>query len=121
MRANEISGAVASPISRNRSARQPFAGYDQGTYDSSYTIYAGKYLLDRGASLPLILPATLLVFIFLVGPFYYMAYTAMTDLSFANPDQKGAFIGFDNFRRLVREDTIFWARSGAPSILYSSP
>jgi multiple sugar transport system permease protein len=37
-----------------------------------------------------------------------MAYTAMTDLSFANPDQKGAFIGFDNFRRLVRDDPIFW-------------
>ncbi|WP_287322771.1 sugar ABC transporter permease, partial [Mesorhizobium sp.] len=40
--------------------------------------------------------------------FYYMVYTAMTDLSFANPDQKGVFIGFDNFRRLVREDAIFW-------------
>ncbi|MGE3877353.1 MAG: hypothetical protein AB7F74_30710, partial [Parvibaculaceae bacterium] len=68
----------------------------------------GMFLLDRGASLPLILPATLLVVVFLVGPFYYMAYTAMTDLSFANPDQKGAFIGFDNFRRLVRDDPIFW-------------
>jgi len=68
----------------------------------------GQFLLDRGASLPLILPATLLVLVFLVGPFYYMAYTAMTDLSFANPDQKGAFIGLDNFRKLVREDTIFW-------------
>ncbi len=68
----------------------------------------GQLLLDRGASLPLILPATLLVLVFLVGPFYYMAYTAMTDLSFANPDQKGAFIGFDNFRRLVRDDAIFW-------------
>ena len=68
----------------------------------------GHFLLDRGASLPLILPATLLVVVFLIGPFYYMTYTAMTDLSFANPDQKGAFIGFDNFRKLVREDTIFW-------------
>ena len=68
----------------------------------------GQFLLDRGASLPLILPATLLVVVFLVGPFYYMVYTAMTDLSFANPDQKGAFIGFDNFRKLVREDPIFW-------------
>ena len=68
----------------------------------------GQFLLDRGASLPLILPATLLVLVFLVGPFYYMVYTAMTDLSFANPDQKGAFIGFDNFRKLMRDDTIFW-------------
>ena len=68
----------------------------------------GSFLLDRGASMPLILPATLLVVVFLVGPFYYMVYTAMTDLSFANPDQKGAFIGFDNFRKLVRNDPIFW-------------
>ena len=68
----------------------------------------GRFLLDRGASVPLILPATVLVVVFLVGPFCYMAYTAMTDLSFANPNQKGAFIGLDNFRRLVREDDIFW-------------
>ena len=69
----------------------------------------GRLLLDHGASLPLILPATLLVVVFLVGPFYYMVYTAMTDLSFANPDQKGAFIGLDNFRKLVRDDPIFWS------------
>ncbi|HMM63828.1 MAG TPA: sugar ABC transporter permease [Mesorhizobium sp.] len=68
----------------------------------------GQYLLDRGASLPLILPATLLVLVFLVGPFGYMTYTAMTDLSYANPDQNGAFIGLDNFRHLVRNDSIFW-------------
>lgn len=69
----------------------------------------GRLLLDRGVSLPLLLPATLLVLVFLVGPFYYMTYTAMTDLSFADPDQNGAFIGFDNFRRLVRNDPIFWS------------
>lgn len=68
----------------------------------------GQFLLDRGTSLPLILPATLLVLVFLVGPFGYMTYTAMTDLSFANPNQKGAFIGLDNFRHLVRHDSIFW-------------
>lgn len=68
----------------------------------------GRFLLDHGSSLPLILPATLLVLVFLVGPFGYMTYTAMTDLSFANPDQKGAFIGFDNFRQLMRNDPIFW-------------
>jgi multiple sugar transport system permease protein len=37
-----------------------------------------------------------------------MTYTAMTDLSFADSDQKGAFIGFDNFRKLMRDDPIFW-------------
>ncbi|MDR0808879.1 MAG: sugar ABC transporter permease [Gemmobacter sp.] len=68
----------------------------------------GRFLLDRGASLPLLLPATLLVLIFLVGPFGYMAYTATTDLSFANPDQNGAFIGLDNFRHLMRNDPVFW-------------
>ncbi len=69
----------------------------------------GRLLLDRGVSLPLLLPATLLVLVFLVGPFYYMTYTAMTNLSFADPDQNGAFIGFDNFRKLVRNDPIFWS------------
>lgn len=69
---------------------------------------SGVFLLDRGVSLPLILPATLLVVVFLAGPFWYMAYTALTDLSFANPDQQGAFVGFDNFRRLIRHDDIFW-------------
>ena len=68
----------------------------------------GRFLLDHGASLPLILPATLLVLIFLVGPFGYMTYTALTDLSYSNPDQNGAFIGFDNFRHLIRNDGIFW-------------
>lgn len=68
----------------------------------------GRFLLDRGASLPLLLPATLLVLVFLVGPFGYMAYTAMTDLSYANPDQNGAFVGLDNFRHLVRNDEVFW-------------
>jgi multiple sugar transport system permease protein len=69
----------------------------------------GTFLLDRGASAPLILPATVLVLVFLVGPFYYMVYTAMTDLSFANPDQTGSFIGLENFRKLVRHDDVFWS------------
>lgn len=76
-----------------------------------YTAHSsrGRFLLDHGASMPLILPATLLVLIFLVGPFCYMIYTALTDLSYANPDQNGAFIGFDNFRQLIRHDAIFWS------------
>jgi multiple sugar transport system permease protein len=68
-----------------------------------------RFLLDRGVSLPLMLPATLLVVVFLLGPFGYMVYTAMTDLSFANPNQNGAFVGLENFRQLVRNDTIFWS------------
>lgn len=68
----------------------------------------GMPLFDRGVGLLLILPATILVVVFLVGPFYYMAYTALTDLSFADASRKGAFVGFDNFRRLMRADPQFW-------------
>jgi multiple sugar transport system permease protein len=66
-------------------------------------------LLDRGVGPLLMLPATLLVVVFLVGPFYYMVYTALTDLSFADASHSGAFIGFDNFRKLMRNDPFFWA------------
>jgi multiple sugar transport system permease protein len=68
----------------------------------------GALLRDRGVGPLLMLPATILVVIFLVGPFYYMVYTAMTDLSFADASRKGAFVGFDNFRRLMRSDPLFW-------------
>ena len=69
----------------------------------------GMPLLDRGVGPLLMLPATLLVVIFLVGPFYYMVYTALTDLSFADASHSGAFVGFDNFRKLMRNDPLFWA------------
>ncbi len=68
----------------------------------------GTFLLDRGVGLLLVLPATLLVVVFLVGPFYYMIYTAMTDLSFADASRNGNFVGFDNFRKLMRADPLFW-------------
>ena len=69
----------------------------------------GMPLLDRGVGPLLMLPATLLVVVFLVGPFYYMVYTALTDLSFADASHSGAFIGFDNFRKLMRNDPFFWS------------
>ena len=72
----------------------------------------GRWLLDRGTPWLLLAPASVLVIVFLVGPFYYMGYTALTDLSFADPDRKGAFIGIDNFRRLLFEDDIFWGSFG---------
>ena len=68
----------------------------------------GTLLFDRGVGPLLVLPATVLVVIFLVGPFYYMVYTALTDLSFADASRKGAFVGFDNFRKLMRADPLFW-------------
>ncbi|MFI0844898.1 carbohydrate ABC transporter permease [Mesorhizobium sp. IMUNJ 23232] len=68
----------------------------------------GTLLLDRGVGPLLVLPATLLVVVFLVGPFYYMMYTATTDLSFADASRNGNFIGLDNFRKLMRDDPLFW-------------
>lgn len=68
----------------------------------------GRLLLDRGAGALLILPATVLVVVFLAGPFFYMLWTALTDLSYSLPGRDGNFIGFDNFRRLLRDDAIFW-------------
>ena len=66
-------------------------------------------LFDRGVGPLLILPATILVLVFLVGPFYYMVYTALTDLSFADASHSGNFVGFDNFRHLMRNDPQFWS------------
>ncbi|MDQ6435323.1 sugar ABC transporter permease [Mesorhizobium sp. LHD-90] len=68
----------------------------------------GTLLLDRGVGPLLVLPATLLVVVFLVGPFYYMMYTALTDLSFADASRNGNFVGLDNFRKLMRDDPLFW-------------
>ncbi|MEQ1955679.1 sugar ABC transporter permease [Mesorhizobium sp. CN2-181] len=68
----------------------------------------GTLLLDRGIGPLLVLPATVLVIVFLVGPFYYMMYTATTDLSFADASRNGNFIGLDNFRKLMRDDPLFW-------------
>lgn len=36
-----------------------------------------------------------------------MVWTGFTDLSYALPDRNGSFVGFDNFRRLMR-DPLFW-------------
>lgn len=65
-------------------------------------------LLDRGVAPLLLVPAVLLLVVILLGPFLYMVWTSLTDLSFALPDRDGNFLGFDNYRRLVREDVIFW-------------
>ncbi len=66
-------------------------------------------LLDRGIAPLLLVPAVLLLVVILLAPFLYMAWTSLTDLSFALPNRDGNFIGLDNYRRLVREDDIFWS------------
>ena len=53
-------------------------------------------------------PSVLLLVVLLLGPFVYMVGVSFTDLSFALPDRDGNFLGFDNYRRLMREDPVFW-------------
>jgi len=65
-------------------------------------------MLDRGVAPLLLVPAALLLVVILLGPFLYMVWTSLTDLSFALPDREGNFLGFDNYRRLIRDDSIFW-------------
>ena len=63
---------------------------------------------DRGVAPLLLLPAVLLLVVILVAPFFYMVWTSFTDLSYALPGRDGNFLGFDNYRRLLRDDPIFW-------------
>jgi multiple sugar transport system permease protein len=65
-------------------------------------------VLDRGVVPLLLLPSVILLLIILVGPFFYMVWTSFTDLSYSIPGRDGNFVGFDNFRRLMRDDPIFW-------------
>lgn len=65
-------------------------------------------MLDRGVVPLLLIPSVILLVLILVGPFLYMVWTSFTDLSFALPDRDGNFLGFDNYRRLMRDDPIFW-------------
>ncbi|MFQ5984594.1 MAG: carbohydrate ABC transporter permease [Alphaproteobacteria bacterium] len=68
----------------------------------------GSGILDRGIAPLFLTPALALLIVLIVGPFVFMVWTSFTDLSFALPDREGSFIGFENYRRLVREDPIFW-------------
>ena len=65
-------------------------------------------ILDRGIAPLLLIPSVILLLVILVGPFFYMVWTGFTDLHYALPDRQGSFVGFDNFRRLMQDDPIFW-------------
>lgn len=65
-------------------------------------------IVDRGMAPLLLIPSILLLLLILVGPFLYMVWTGFTDLHYALPGREGSFVGLDNFRRLMREDHIFW-------------
>src|SRR5262245_58220343 len=64
-------------------------------------------VLDDGVGPLFLIPALILLLLILVGPFFFMVWTSLTDLSYALPGRDGNFVGFDNFRRLMR-DPIFW-------------
>ena len=68
--------------------------------------------LDRGIIQLFLFPSLLLLLLILVGPFFYMIGIAFTDLSYSLPGHDGNFVGFDNFRRLMRDDPIFWESFG---------
>jgi multiple sugar transport system permease protein len=65
-------------------------------------------VLDRGIAPLLLIPSVILLLVILVGPFFYMVWTGFTDLHYALPGRDGSFVGFDNFRRLMQDDPIFW-------------
>ena len=66
-------------------------------------------VLDGGVVTLLLTPSLVLLLLILVGPFFYMVWASFTDLSFSIPGRDGNFVGFDNYRRLVRDDPVFWS------------
>jgi multiple sugar transport system permease protein len=69
---------------------------------------AAALILDRGMSPLFVTPALVLLVLVVVGPFFFTIALSFTDLSYALPDHDGSFVGFDNYRRLVRSDPVFW-------------
>ena len=67
-----------------------------------------RILLDKGTGALFLTPALILLLVLLVGPFSYMVGLSFTDLSFSQPDHDGNFVGFLNYRKLLRDDPIFW-------------
>jgi multiple sugar transport system permease protein len=69
---------------------------------------AASLLLDRRLGPLFVTPALVLLVLVVVGPFFYTIALSFTNLSYALPDHDGSFVGFDNYRRLVRSDPVFW-------------
>ena len=67
-----------------------------------------RIVLDKGTSHLFLTPALIILLVLLVGPFIYMVSLSFTDLSFSQPDRDGNFVGFANYRKLMRDDPIFW-------------
>jgi multiple sugar transport system permease protein len=59
-----------------------------------------------------------------VGPFVYMVWVSLTDLSFSIAEHRGSFIGFSNYVQALAHDGMFWnsvARSAVFSMLCVIP
>ena len=69
----------------------------------------GGGILDRGVGVLFLTPSIGLLVVLLLGPFIYMVAISFTDLSFALPGRDGNFVGFDNYRRLMQDDPVFWS------------
>lgn len=67
-----------------------------------------RIVLDKGTGPLFLAPALIILVVLLLGPFCYMVGLSFTDLSFSQPDRDGNFVGFDNYRKLMRDDPIFW-------------
>jgi multiple sugar transport system permease protein len=65
-------------------------------------------LFDKGVGPAFLAPALIFLTVLLLGPFIYMVGVSFTDLSYALPGHDGNFVGFDNYRRLMQDDPIFW-------------
>lgn len=55
-----------------------------------------------------LIPSVVLLVVLLLGPFLYMVGVSFTDLNYALPGRDGSFLGFDNYRRLMQDDPVFW-------------
>lgn len=55
-----------------------------------------------------LIPSVVLLVVLLLGPFLYMVGVSFTDLNYARPGRDGSFLGFDNYRRLMQDDPVFW-------------
>src|SRR5262245_54490478 len=63
---------------------------------------------DRWLGPVFVTPALVMLALVVVGPFVYTVALRFTGLRYAVPDLGGDFVGFDNYRRLVRTDPVFW-------------
>ncbi|MCU0869845.1 MAG: sugar ABC transporter permease [Burkholderiales bacterium] len=68
------------------------------------TAAAARLGRDRAVPALLLAPAAIVAVAVLVVPFWLMAWTALTDLSYADPDRSGRFVGIANFARLATDD-----------------